>query len=171
MACELQRSPSHRSVRSAEWALEDHLLLFHGKIYVPKDKDLRRRIIEQHHDSRVAGHPGWFKTLELVSQSYWWPGLSREVGLYMKTCDLCSRTKPSRHKLYGELHPMPILDADTTLAASELRTVIFPPFLPCSNSPTLFAIALRRAPISRRLFDILPTEIAFLQLRIPAIHQ
>ena len=39
-ACELQRSPSRRSVRSVEWALEDHLLLFHGKIYVPKDKDL-----------------------------------------------------------------------------------------------------------------------------------
>ena len=40
-ACELQRTPSRRSVRSAEWALEDHLLLFHSKIYVPKDKDLR----------------------------------------------------------------------------------------------------------------------------------
>ena len=41
-AHELQRSPSRRSVQSAEWALEDHLLLFRGKIYVPKDKDLRR---------------------------------------------------------------------------------------------------------------------------------
>ena len=47
-ACELQRSPSQRSVRSAEWALKDHHLLFHGKIYVLKDKDLRQRIIEQH---------------------------------------------------------------------------------------------------------------------------
>ena len=57
-ACELQWSLSRRSVRSAEWALEDHLLLFCGKIYVPKDKDLWRQIIEQHHDSRVMGHPG-----------------------------------------------------------------------------------------------------------------
>ena len=39
--CELQRSPSQRSVRSAEWALEDLLLLFRGKIYVLKNKDLR----------------------------------------------------------------------------------------------------------------------------------
>ena len=39
-ARELQRLPSQRSVRSAEWALGDHLLLFRGKIYVPKDKDL-----------------------------------------------------------------------------------------------------------------------------------
>ena len=57
-AHELQRSPSRRSVQSAEWALKDHLLLFRGKIYVLKDKDLRQQIIEQHHDSRVAGHPG-----------------------------------------------------------------------------------------------------------------
>ena len=28
----------------------------------------------------------------------------------MKTCDLCRCTKPSRHKPYGELHPMPIPD-------------------------------------------------------------
>ena len=28
---ELQRSPSRRSVQSAEWALEDLLLLYHGK--------------------------------------------------------------------------------------------------------------------------------------------
>ena len=67
VAHELQRSPSRKSVRSAEWARDDHLLLFRGKIYVPKDKDLRRRIIEQHHNSHVTGHPGWFKTLKLVS--------------------------------------------------------------------------------------------------------
>ena len=30
--------------------------------------------------------------------------------MYMKTCDLCGRTKPSRHKPYGELHLMPIPD-------------------------------------------------------------
>ena len=69
-ARELQRSPSRRSVRSAEWALKDHLLLFRGKIYIPKDKDLQLQIIKQHHDSRIAGHPGQFKTLKLILWSY-----------------------------------------------------------------------------------------------------
>jgi hypothetical protein len=107
-ARELRQSPSRKSVRSAEWTLENDLLMFRGKIYVPNDKDLRRRIVEQHHDSHVAGHPGRFKTLELISRNYWWPGLSRYVGLYTKTCDLCGRTNPIRRKPIGELHPCDI---------------------------------------------------------------
>jgi hypothetical protein len=64
-ARELQKDKGRGTVKSAEWSESDGLLMFHGKIYVPNDKDLRRRIIEEHHDTRIAGHAGRFKTLEL----------------------------------------------------------------------------------------------------------
>jgi hypothetical protein len=51
--------------------------MFRGKIYVPKDRELRHQIVEQRHDTRVAGHAGRFKTLEMVSRNYWWPQMSR----------------------------------------------------------------------------------------------
>ncbi|GLB45568.1 putative retrotransposable element tf2 155 kda protein type 1-like [Lyophyllum shimeji] len=97
-----------RSVRSAEWSEDQGVLMFRGRIYVPNIPELRHRIVEQHHDSRVAGHPGRWKTLELVSRSYWWPQMSRYIGSYTSTCDLCQRTKVRRQLPMGKLHPLPI---------------------------------------------------------------
>ena len=63
---------SSKTVRSAEWSEEDRVLQFRGKIYVPQNPDLQRRVVSLCHDTKVAGHPGCWKTLELVSRNYWW---------------------------------------------------------------------------------------------------
>jgi len=60
---------------------------------------------------KVAGHPRCWKTLELVSRDYWWPQMSRYIGQYVSTCNLCLRTKLIRQALVGELHPLWIPDS------------------------------------------------------------
>src|SRR3979490_1927611 len=102
------RKGHDRSVRSAEWTKREGLLHFRGRTYVLNDPKLRRCIVSQHHATRVAGHAGRWKTLELVSRNYWWPQMSRYVGQYVKTCDLCTRTKARRQPPMGELEPLPI---------------------------------------------------------------
>jgi hypothetical protein len=92
-ARELQKDKGRGTVKSAEWSESDGLLMFHGKIYVPKDRDLRHHIVKQHHDTCIAGHAGYFKTLEPVSRNYWWPQMSHYIGIYVKHCDLCNQTK------------------------------------------------------------------------------
>jgi len=106
-ARELQQTSS-KTVCSAEWSEDDGVLQFRGKIYILQNSDLQRRIVSLCHDTKVAGHPGRWKTLELVSRNYWWPQMSRYVGQYVRTCDLYLRTKPIRQALVGELHPLQI---------------------------------------------------------------
>jgi hypothetical protein len=103
---DLRKDRTRGMVRSAEWAEEEGLLLFRGKIYVPKDHDLRRRIVAQHHDMQITGHAGRWKTLEMVSRNYWWPRMSKFIGLYVLTCNRCLHTKLHCHLPIGELHPL-----------------------------------------------------------------
>jgi len=60
------------------------------------------------HNTKIAGHAGQFKTLELVSRNYWWPNMSRYIGQYISTCDLCLQMKVACCLLTRELQPLPI---------------------------------------------------------------
>ena len=45
-----------KAVREEEWQLEGDLILKEGKMYVPKDKELRVEIIQLHHDVPMVRH-------------------------------------------------------------------------------------------------------------------
>ena len=67
---------------------------------------IKRMILSACHDGTTAGHFGVFKTCELVSRSYHWPGLRQFVMKFVTTCDTCQRNKTVRHKPYGLLQPL-----------------------------------------------------------------
>jgi len=62
-----------------EWQIEGDLVLKEGKVYVPKDRQLRAEIIWLHYDVPVVEQEGRWKTIELVTRNYWWPGVTRDV--------------------------------------------------------------------------------------------
>ena len=43
-------------IRENKWKIEGELVLKEGKMYVPKDKELRIEVIQLHHDVLAAEH-------------------------------------------------------------------------------------------------------------------
>ena len=73
----------------------DGLLLLNGRIYIPDDRDIRMKILAEHHDSPSAGHPGRDKTLELIGRNFHFPNGKKYVKRYVATCDTYARAKPA----------------------------------------------------------------------------
>ena len=46
-------------------------MLKKGKIYIPKNEELKAEIIWLHYDIPVVGHGERWKTTELVTRNYW----------------------------------------------------------------------------------------------------
>jgi hypothetical protein len=52
-----------------------------------------RGVIRAHHNTRVNGHPGIARTIQLVKHAHWWLGLRRQVTDYIKGCAECQHMK------------------------------------------------------------------------------
>ena len=92
-----------KELRGNEWKIEENLVLKEKKIYVPKNEELRGGVIRLHHDIQAAGQEERWKTVELVTRNYWWPGVTRDVEKYVEGCDLCQRMKNRTEEPAGKL--------------------------------------------------------------------
>jgi hypothetical protein len=59
--------------------LDNGIITFRERLYVPRNAPLREQIIRVNHDSTSAGHPGRYKTAELVTRNYWWPRVQHDI--------------------------------------------------------------------------------------------
>jgi len=104
-AVEEMKQAGVKVLRDEEWREHEGLMLKEGKVYIPKDEKLRAEVIRLHHDTPVGEHRGQWKTTELVTRNFWWPGVSREVKRYVKGCDACQRNKNCTQAPAGKLMP------------------------------------------------------------------
>ena len=104
-AVEEMKQAGVKMLRDEEWREEDRLMLKERNVYVPKDEELRTEIIWLHHDTPVGGHGGQWKTVELVTRNFWWPGVTKEVKRYVEGCDSCQRNKNQVAAPAGKLMP------------------------------------------------------------------
>ncbi|CCE34872.1 uncharacterized protein CPUR_08811 [Claviceps purpurea 20.1] len=86
------------------FTLEEGLLYRKGRLWIPTS--LETEVLVSEHDTKVAGHMGMDKTVELITRNFWWPKLESIVRDYVRGCLECQRNKTPRHPHHGLLQPM-----------------------------------------------------------------
>ena len=57
------------------------------KVYILKDEELRLEIIQLYHNIPITRYGKQWKTVELVTRNYWWPGVTKKIKQYVEGCD------------------------------------------------------------------------------------
>jgi len=121
-AVEEMKKVGVKMLRNEERRETDGIMYKEGKVYVLKDNKLRAEIIRLHHDTPVGGHGGQWKTVELVTRNFWWPGVTKEVKRYVEGCDACQRNKNRTEQPAGKLMPNSIPEKPWTHISADFIT-------------------------------------------------
>ena len=89
-------------------ASDDGVLKFKGRLCVPKDEELRKKILEEAHNTPYTLHPGVTKMYVDLKNSFWWFGMKKDVAHYVKHCMTCQQVKAEHQKPGGVLQSIQI---------------------------------------------------------------
>ncbi|UYV62666.1 hypothetical protein LAZ67_2001456 [Cordylochernes scorpioides] len=86
------------------------------KAVVPNS--LAKKILEEYHDS--LSHPSITKTCKLITQCYWWKGITTDIKNYVRSCKSCQLVKVRHEPTLGEMitptsniQPLKMIGCDT----------------------------------------------------------
>ena len=67
----------------------DCSLRYRGRVVVPQLIDLREEILREFHCSQFFVHPGGTKMYQDLRCQYYWSGMKRNVGDFVRRCLTC----------------------------------------------------------------------------------
>ena len=67
----------------------DGSLRYRRRVVVPHSTDLREEILREFHCSRFAVHSGGTKMYQDLRRQYYWSGMKRHVGDFVRRCLTC----------------------------------------------------------------------------------
>ena len=81
----------------------DGLLYFLNRIWIPDRDNIRSFLMDEAHKSRYSIHPGADKMYQDLRSLYWWPGMKKDIALYVAKCLTCSKVKAEHQRPSGLL--------------------------------------------------------------------
>ena len=104
----IREGESLKEITTAECTEQDGQVWYRGKRYVPEGDQLRLRLIQEHHDTALAGHPERAKMFHLLDWQYYWKDMRKQVDQYVWNCHNCQRSRTSRHAMFGVHRPLSV---------------------------------------------------------------
>ena len=84
------------------------MLWFDDRLVVPKDCELRNKILDEAHSSKLSIHPGSSKMYRDLKPRFGWTKMKKEIAAYVARCDSCCRVKAVHLKPVGLLQPLSV---------------------------------------------------------------
>jgi len=91
-----------------QWSISKGLLYYKDRLFIPDNEDLQTLIAKSCADSTIAGHFGQEKTLEIITQDFYWKRIPDWVNDYVRSCTTCQQAKAPRHARFGLLSPLQV---------------------------------------------------------------
>ncbi|GJR52225.1 reverse transcriptase domain-containing protein [Tanacetum coccineum] len=82
---------------------EDGSLHYMDRIWVPLVGGVRTKIMDEAHKTRYSMHPGADKMYYDLRDMYWWPGMKKEIAIYVSKCLTCAKVKAEHQRPSGLL--------------------------------------------------------------------
>ena len=79
-----------------------------NRLCVPDDKELKKKLLFEAHNTVFTMHLGGNKMYQDFKQFYWWKGMKRDVTEYVSKCLTCQQVKAEHQVPTGLLNPLPI---------------------------------------------------------------
>ncbi|KAK1408323.1 hypothetical protein QVD17_39992 [Tagetes erecta] len=79
------------------------ILHYLNRIWVPNRNGLRALVMNEAHKSRYSIHPGADKMYQDLRGTYWWPGMKKDIALFVAKCLTCSKVKAEHQRPSGLL--------------------------------------------------------------------
>jgi hypothetical protein len=85
---------------------EQDVLWFDDRLVVPKDQELKNKLMDEAHLSKLSIHPGSSKMYQELRPRYWWIKIKKEIAAYVARCDTCYRVKAIHMRPARLLQPL-----------------------------------------------------------------
>ena len=87
---------------------EQGVVRYKDRLVVSSNEELKRKILNEAHHSKLSIHPGSNKMYHDLRHLYWWSNMKQDITRHVTECDTCGRVKADHMRTLGYLQPLSI---------------------------------------------------------------